>query len=137
MSGERNLETLLRNLSPELIPGEFVFCSCKNSRYGDHANLHPVACFAESEGLSLVIPRASADLHALHYEAVFRCITMKVHSDLEAVGLTAAIAGKLTRHGISANVVAGYFHDHLFVQQALVQKALAALGELTCPPNDD
>jgi len=134
MSGEKSLDDLLRNMSPELVAGEFVFCSFESSRYGDHANLQPVACFVENEGLTLVLPRSKADEHALGYESVFCCITLKVHSDLEAIGLTAAFATKLTQHGISANVIAGYFHDHIFVQQELAQKALAALEELSCPP---
>jgi len=134
MNAEKNLDKLLRDMSPELLPGEFIFCSFENSRYGDHANLQPVACFIEDEGLTLVVPREMADEHALRYESVFSCITLKVHSDLEAVGLTAAFATKLAQQGISANVIAGYFHDHIFVQRELAQKALAALEELTCPP---
>ena len=134
MNAEKNLDKLLRNMSPELTEGEFVFCSFENSRYGDHAYLQPVASFAEHEGLTLVVPRSKADEHALHYESVFSCITLQVHSDLEAVGLTAAFAAKLTQHGISANVIAGYFHDHIFVQQALAQKALTAIRELACSP---
>jgi hypothetical protein len=134
MSGEKRLDELLRNMSPELLAGEFVFCSFENSRYGDHADLQPVACFMEREGLTLVVPRSRADEQALGYESVFSCITLNVHSDLEAIGLTAAFATKLTQQGISANVIAGYFHDHIFVQQELAQKALAALEELTCPP---
>jgi uncharacterized protein len=134
MSGEKDLHKLLRNMSPELVAGEFVFCSFENSGYGDHAQLQPVASFTENEGLTLVIPRATADRYALHYESVFSCITLRVHSDLAAIGLTAAFATKLTQHGISANVIAGYFHDHIFVQQELAQKALAAINELACPP---
>jgi len=134
MSGEKKLDKLLRNMSPELVAGEFVFCSFENSRYGDHADLQPVACIMESEGLTLVVPRSKADEQALGYESVFSCITLNVHSDLEEVGLTAALATKLTQRDISANVIAGYFHDHIFVQQELAQEALAALEELTCPP---
>jgi len=134
MRGEKRLDKLLRDMSPELVAGEFVFCSFENSRYGDHADLQPVACIMESEGLTLVVPRSKADEQALDYESVFSCITLNVHSDLEAIGLTAAFATKLTQQGISANVIAGYFHDHIFVQQELAQEALAALEELTCPP---
>ena len=82
MSGEKNLDELLRNMSPELTAGEFVFCTFENSRYGDHANLQPVASFAEHEGLTLVVPRSMADKHALHYDSIFSCITLQVHSDL-------------------------------------------------------
>lgn len=54
-----------------------------------------------------------------------------MHSELEAVGLTAAIAGALTRHGISGNLVAGYFHDHVFVQWERRAAAMEALTALT------
>jgi hypothetical protein len=49
---------------------------------------------------------------------------------LDAVGLTAAFSSKLAEHGISANVIAGYFHDHIFVQKEHAEKAIAALNEL-------
>lgn len=57
-------------------------------------------------------------------------ITLTVHSDLQAVGFTAAFAGALGRAGISCNVVAGAFHDHIFVPVEQAQEALAALKAL-------
>ena len=66
--------------------------------------------------------------HGLVASAPMRCITLTVHSSLEAVGLTAAIATELARFGVSANVVAAYFHDHVFVPSAQAEQALAALG---------
>lgn len=130
MSGERDLKTLLASMSPMLLDGEFVFCTFADACYGDHASLRPIASVMESEGLTLVIPKTQADELALHYESVFRGITLTIHSSLDAVGLTAAIATKLSDHGISANVVAGYFHDHIFVQQAFAISAMSALNEL-------
>jgi hypothetical protein len=130
MTGERDLEKLLASLSPVLIDGEFVFCSFENARYGDHLDLQPIAAITESEGLTLVIPKSKADEHELNYGSVFKGITLKVHSSLGAVGLTAAFSSKLTEHGISANVIAGYFHDHIFVQSDHAEKAIAALDEL-------
>ena len=131
MTGKRDLAQLLHAMSPALIAGEFVFCCFAGSRYGDHSDLEPIAAFAENEGLTLVIPRSKADENGISYESVFRCITLKVHSSLDAVGLTAAFASKLTEHEISANVIAGYYHDHIFVQQELAGKAIAAIEELT------
>ena len=61
---------------------------------------------------------------------MFRCITLDVHSSLEAVGLTAACAQALAAGGISANVVAGYSHDHILVPAPRAQDALAALDAL-------
>lgn len=131
MAGEKNLDKLLSTMSPALMAGEFVFCTFEKSRYGDHAELEPVAAVTEAEGLTLVVPKAKADQHGLEYNSVFRGVTLKVHSSLEAVGLTAAFSRKLTEHGISANVIAGYFHDHIFVQNEHAEKAIAAISELT------
>ena len=131
MTGETNLANLLSAMSPTLIAGEFVFCSFQNARYGDHAELEPIASISESEGLTLVIPKSKADAHGLKYESLFRGITLTVHSSLDAVGLTAVFSTKLAAHGISANVIAGYFHDHIFVQSDLAENAMAALNELT------
>ena len=118
-------------MSPALIAGEFVFCSFEKARYGDHPDLEPIATVSENEGLTLVIPKSRADERKIEYESVFRCITLNVHSSLDAVGLTAAFSSKLTEHGISANVVAGYFHDHIFVQKKHAEKAIEAINELT------
>jgi len=131
MAGEIDLNKLLASMSPELLDGEYVFCSFQNAQYGDLPELEPFASCIEAEGLTLVIPRPRADKKGLGYDSTYRGITLKVHSSLDAVGLTAAVAAKLTDYGISANVIAGYFHDHLFVQSEQAQKAMAALGELT------
>jgi hypothetical protein len=53
-----------------------------------------------------------------------------VHSSLEAVGLTAAVAGALTAAGISANVVAAFHHDHVFVPADRAEAAMAQLDLL-------
>ncbi|HUV20744.1 MAG: ACT domain-containing protein [Gammaproteobacteria bacterium] len=131
MSGEKNLHKLLAGMSPELMTGEFVFCCFEKARYGVHSELQPIAAITESEGLTLVITKAKADEHSIGYESVFSCITLRVHSSLDAVGLTAAFSGKLGDHGISANVIAGYYHDHIFVQQDQAEKAMTALAELS------
>jgi len=130
MSGITNLKKLLKNLSPQLQDGEFIFASFHGSKYGDHAHLQPVATVAESEGLTLVIPQEKAAEHGLAYEGTYRMITLQIHSSLEAVGLTAAFATKLGEHKISANVVAGFFHDHIFVQTSKAEEAIEALKEL-------
>ena len=129
MSGETNLEKLLASMSPVLNDGEYVFVSFENARYGDYSEMEPIAAIIESEGLTVVIPKSTADSHGLSYESAFKSITLKVHSSLEAVGLTAAFASKLTEHNISANVIAGYYHDHILVQTGEAGRALAALQE--------
>lgn len=130
MTGETDIENLLTSMSPILMHGEYVFCNFPDAQYGDRSELKPFASCVEPEGLTLIIPRARADANQLSYDSVFRGITLRIHSSLDAVGLTAAVSVKLTEHGISANVIAGYFHDHIFVQSEYAEKAMAALGEL-------
>jgi hypothetical protein len=53
-----------------------------------------------------------------------------VQSDLSAVGLTAAFSSALADAGISCNVVAGVFHDHLFVPVDQATQAMLTLQAL-------
>ena len=131
MSGETDLEELLARMSPRLLDGEFVFLSFADAGYGDRAELEPVAAVREDEGLTLIVPRHLADAHGLVYESVFRAITLEVHSSLDAVGLTAAFSARLAERGISANVVAGFYHDHVYVQRDAAVSALEALEALS------
>ena len=135
-TGEENLQRLLRGLAPALGDGEFVFASLAGAQYGDHSDLRPVAMCSEGEGLTLVIPRERADQYEIPYDSVFRRITLTVHSSLDAVGLTAVFSRQLTDHGISANVVAGYYHDHIFVQAERALDALAAIKALAEATDD-
>lgn len=130
MSGTVELDQLLSSMCPELKEDEFVFCTVKGT-LSDYLNLNPVATFIESEGLTLVLTKKSAEDEGIEFESVFKQITLTVHSSLEAVGLTAAFANKLSSKGISANVIAGYYHDHIFVQSEKAQNALEALQEFS------
>lgn len=131
MTGETNINTLLASMEPKLLDGDYVFCTFKNAKYGDYAELFPLATYLESEGLTLLIKQDIADKAGLAYDAIFKGITLTIHSSLEAVGLTAAIATKLTEKGISANVIAAYYHDHIFVQAEKSTLAIQALAEFS------
>ena len=130
MNGERDLEKLLNSIAPELLNGDYVFCTFPDAQYGDYSELDPIAVINEAEGLTMIVPKPKADERNISYESVFRGITLTIHSSLDAIGLTAAFSNKLTEQGISANVIAGYYHDHIFVQSELAEKAIAALNEL-------
>ncbi len=131
MTGIEDLEELLGSMSPELIEDEYVFCTVLHGKYGDYKDLSPLATFVEAEGLTLVVTRENADSSGLKYEAIFKCITLTVHSSLEAVGLTAAVSTKLSEHQISANIIAAYYHDHVFVPAGSAEKALGLLSEFS------
>lgn len=134
MAGIIELDELLKSMTPEIQVGEYVFCSV-DGNCTDYAHLDPLAFFMESEGLTLILPVKSADKAQLAYESKFKQITLTVHSSLDAVGLTAAVATKLSSYGISANVVAAYYHDHIFVQSEKADEALLALKEFGAVEN--
>jgi len=123
-----NLQQLLRGMEPELQVGTFAFSSVPH--HTDLAGLAPVATLQEREGLTVVVDEATA--HRLGWPVLFHAawITLRVHSDLQAVGLTAAFATALAEAGIGCNVLAGAFHDHLFVPVEVAQQALATLQSL-------
>jgi hypothetical protein len=129
MAGIVDLDELLKSMRPEIQQGEYVFCTVKD--HYDYEDLQPLAFFREAEGITLVISLQEAEKANLAFTSIFKQITLTVHSSLDAVGLTAAVATKLATHGISANVVAAYYHDHLFVQSSKVDQALSALNEFS------
>ena len=128
MTGEIDLKKLLANLSPLLDSREYVFCTFKDSDYGDYAELNPIASFLEEEGLTLVIARDRADKEGISYQGTYKRITLNIYSSLDAVGLTAAVSTLLAKHGISANMIAAYYHDHIFVNSADAERAVALLN---------
>lgn len=129
MSGEKNLDTLLRTMKPVLNDGNFVFCTVKDIA---QLNLNDILLFfKEEEGVTIIVEQTIADDLQLDYSFVASWITLTVHSSLEAVGLTAAFSKALAEEHISCNVVAGYFHDHIFVDKKMADKAMAALNRLS------
>ncbi|MEU9981796.1 ACT domain-containing protein [Streptomyces sp. NPDC050856] len=128
MSGERDLTRLIAGMRPEQNPGRYVFATVDGPAVPP--GLHPVVTVAESEGLTVVVREEEADAASLPYDFVAGWITLRVHSALDAVGLTAAVARELADAGLSCNVVAGHHHDHLFVEYARVGEALTALRRL-------
>ena len=81
--------------------------------------------------MTVVVSKIKAEKHKLSYDTIFNKITLEVHSSLEAVGLTAAISTALASCNISANVVAGYYHDHIFIPKDKADLALETLERLT------
>ncbi|MEU1123345.1 ACT domain-containing protein [Streptomyces sp. NPDC005899] len=128
MTGKRDLRELLHTMRPELNPGRYVFTTVAGGAVPD--GVRPVVTVSETEGLTLVVPEPEAAAAGLGYDFVAGWITLRVHSALDAVGLTAAVALALTDAGVSCNVVAGYHHDHLFVPYARASEALEVLEVL-------
>ncbi|RRR73645.1 MAG: ACT domain-containing protein [Candidatus Viridilinea halotolerans] len=131
----RDLPTLLATLEPQLQPGIVVFTSVP---FGTPiAPIAIIASIREPEGMALILPEAAAQQSGLPILARCAWITLTVASDLHAVGLTAAVATALTHVGISCNIVAGAYHDHLFVPVDVASHALAALHALQAQARGD
>ena len=129
MRGETNLQRLLKELHPRRNAGEYVYCTVESKDQA--AQLEPLCLFVEEESVTVILSKSEADSLGLPYSTVLAWITLTVHSSLEAVGLTAAVANALADANISCNVVAAYYHDHLFVPTRDAAQALAILHALT------
>ncbi len=128
MTGETNLRTLLSSMQPTLNPGDYVFCTVNENMPLKATDA--VMVFQEQEGNTLILKKEIADQHNIEYSFTASWITLKIHSSLEAVGLTAAFSKVLADHDISCNVVAGYYHDHIFVSKKDAEKAMNLLTDL-------
>ncbi|WP_299873355.1 ACT domain-containing protein [uncultured Sulfitobacter sp.] len=132
MSGETNLDTLMKSLTAVLVDGVYVFATIPAGQIPQ--GLTPRMVFEEAEGTTLILLRSEAEQAGLAYEFPCRMITLNIHSSLEAVGFIARIATELARHGMGVNPVSGFFHDHLFVPDGRAQDALGILDALAAAP---
>lgn len=115
-------------MQPELHRGAFEFVALPAET--DISLSETIATFREAEGMTVVVDEATAARRG--WPVLFRAawITLTVHSDLAAVGLTAAFARALGEAGISCNVMAAAYHDHIFVPLDDGPRALDALVAL-------
>lgn len=129
MTGETNLDRLLKTMKPKLNIGEYVFCSVKDISSVDIKDT--VLIFKEDEAITIIVKKEIADRLNLDYSFISSWITLTVHSSLEAVGLTASFSKALSESGISCNVVAAFYHDHIFVDKRDVEKAMTVLNRFS------
>jgi len=129
MTGETDIKKLLQGMKPKLNEGEFVYCVVDSTQHA--AELNPLCMFQEEEAVTVVMPKQKADEAGLLYPVICAWITLTIHSSLEAVGLTAAVSKALTEANISCNVVAAYYHDHIFVPVKDAPRAMTVLENLS------
>lgn len=128
MTGEHDLSIMLKDMSPNLQAGAYVFCSVEEVPQGLIEKA--LGTFKEEEGLTLILEQELADEHKLPYDFIAAWIRLDIHSALDAVGLTAAFSQALGQANISCNVIAAYYHDHIFVAQEDAAKAIQVLRDL-------
>ena len=112
MAGEKDLARLIGGMAPVLFGEPWGFALAPDDFVPGPDDF---ALIREAEGLTLIAPVVRLEAMGLDPGVPMARISLGVHSALEAVGLTAAVAGALAEAGVSANVLAGFFHDHIFV----------------------
>ncbi len=126
MVGETDLAKLLAGMAPEVVGRDWGFAVVQDLPAGVQA----FALIHEDEGLTVIAPMPQLAAAGVRAEGPMARITLRVHSSLAAVGLTAAVSGALAQAGISANMVAGFHHDHLFLAAADADAAMMVLQGL-------
>lgn len=121
------LHELLAQLEPVRQLKTYAFCILQIDQTVPASTIGWVR---EAEGMTIILP--FNDALGLGLQVVFQAawITLTVNSALDAVGLTAAVSTVLTHAGISCNVVAAVYHDHLFVPINQVEQAMEVLKKL-------
>lgn len=119
-----DLKAMLVGMDPKLSERAWAFHTLVDDTF------IPDTAFAiirEEEGVTCILPATAAATGAVQ----FARITLQIHSDLEGVGLTAAVSNALAHKGIACNVVAGAHHDYLFVPWDQRERALKQLEKLS------
>lgn len=111
MSGNTNLQEVLSSIKVSCDDVEYGFATVSA---GTKISIEEViGTFAESEGLTVIASKEYLADKKLPFEGPFAKLSIEVYTSLELIGLTAVLATRLAEQGISANVVAAYFHDHV------------------------
>jgi uncharacterized protein len=127
MPGETNLDILLKTMKPFHNEGDYVFCTTTNN-----INIEDIIMlFTEKEGTTIILTKEKADMLELSYSFVAAWITLTAHSSLAASGFTAAFSTALAKENVSCNVVAAFYHDHIFVDKKDAEKAMEVLKKLS------
>ncbi|WP_256096805.1 ACT domain-containing protein [Pseudoalteromonas luteoviolacea] len=95
MTGETNLAVLIASMEPELLAETYVYAVVDESKFESLPINAITGFFREREGITVIVQQQHANTLGLAYEGEYRCITLNVHSSLQAVGLTAAFSNAL------------------------------------------
>lgn len=111
---EIDLPRLLAGLRPRL--SEMVFAFATTTSLKDiPAQASIIGTFMEDEGLTIVGALDEVAFTKVGHGGGWAKINLRAQSSPASVGLTAKVASVLADHGISPNIIAAFFHDHIFV----------------------
>ncbi|MBX7495153.1 ACT domain-containing protein [Qipengyuania sp. 6B39] len=125
MGTVRDGRAMIAQMDPLLDEARWCFVAVTPDRAPEWLGA-AIGTFREDEGVSAIVPAALAP----EGTPQFARITLQVHSDLEGVGLTAAVANALAEAGIACNMVAALHHDYAFVPAGDANRAVEMLEGL-------
>lgn len=126
----KDAAAMIAGMDPVRGTDTYIFCTTQNADFAASLSDHAFARIAEAEGITLILSRENAAQAGFDISLPMARITLRVHSALDGVGLTAAVATALAEHGIPCNMVAGYHHDHAFVPVDQADTALTILRDI-------
>lgn len=130
MAGIKDLTEIFKHLQIDINEVNAVYVTVPTDFDQDLLNFEPICMFKENEGTTLIIPESQASRIDFEKSKPMAWLTVKAHTDLESIGFTAALSAALWSVEIICNVIAGYYHDHLFVPVDDAQRAKDTLEEL-------
>ena len=128
MSGITDLQETLNSIKVSCDDIQYGFSSIEDENLIERDKV--LATFHENDRLAIIAPVEYLIFKGVEHEGPYAKLTIDVHTSLELVGLTAVMATALAKEGISANVVAAFYHDHVFVQYQFKDKARQILENL-------
>jgi uncharacterized protein len=126
----RETNAMISKMAPKIMQDRYVFCNTGDSAMQAKCLQGALGMFVETEGMSFILSEERARDFGFDTSMPMRCITLEVHSALDGVGLTAAVATELAKQDIPCNMVAAFHHDHVFVPDAQAEAALITLQNL-------
>ncbi len=123
-------------LKPEAKEGKYYYGTFPESSLMALAGYvrYFVAIVKEKEGITAVFEETAKERLKLYsqkkFEGPFALITFTATTSLDATGITAVASSALAKEKIPANVIAGYFHDHVLVPFGMKEKAVKILAAL-------
>jgi uncharacterized protein len=127
----RDARAMIAGMTPLLRPQTYIFLSTTSRNLIDRLRPAAICIFREDEGTSMIVDidavTNDADIDSSH---PMRRIVLQVYSSLEGFGLTAAVASALSEERIACNMVAAFYHDHVFVLAGDAERAMEILVAL-------
>ncbi|MDT3766994.1 ACT domain-containing protein [Gleimia hominis] len=125
MDNTQSLDEMLANMDIQS-QGIYVFANLDEIPEG----VEPFATVREKEGTTIVISEDRAEKAGLPTDNRFARITLELPSSLLSIGLAATIGQTLAARSITCNQLAGFHHEHLFVQVDKADEALSIMRDL-------